>query len=453
MSSVYHVLYDKPALEKDDMFIGLENMAQALVASGRLRIEDSYRINFTRFTMSEAGVTIMFSHRELSDPELFPATERILSQLFMRYKRLKGAALAQKVRAEMRRLRKELEKYNDIDAEAEIKLARVVVQSTHPSVMKLLLLEGTEVYVSYSYEIGGMLDIQSWQTSGSNSGMQSTDGLQTAVFVAAGGNPFIENEQEDAIYGDGDPALARMMIIGAQELGHYADIKRDRHGRQISRYSTNFASTRTKQHVREGRIRDIAHIKKIRHTLNKIYFDQIVELERQQRFFDEQDLTTAKARWVRFLVKRKGASFFKKLAKTPYHPFIEIAKRVKYPVSQISIAMNDTLVNLAPQADVYKRDNPIEEEAIACVEAVARVPQQAIKWGHPTIQILMRNLYEVYYKEIIPGTIKAYQDISGKKYAVNMVKPRLPLWKKIYRGLKYIVGYLEKKQTRSQNKR
>jgi hypothetical protein len=36
-------------------------------------------------------------------------------------------------------------------------------------------------------------------------------------------------------YGDGFPAIARMQIIAAQEIGHYADIMRDDYGRQIDR--------------------------------------------------------------------------------------------------------------------------------------------------------------------------------------------------------------------------
>lgn len=449
MYNVYHVLHKEPALEKDDMYIDLEMMAQSLVDSGRLRIEDGYRVNFVRFMLPQAGVNMMLSDRELNDPTIYPHTEKIISQLYMRFKRLKGAALANKIHSEMSYLRDELKKYNDISPEMEMQLARIIVQSAHPAVIKLLLAEGTEVFISFSHEIGGMMDVQSWQTSGNNSGMQSTDGMQTAVFVSAGGNPFLDNEQEDAIYGDGKPALARMMVIGAQELGHFADIKRDAHGRQISRYSTNFSTTRAKQSVREGRLRDMAHIRKIRQIFNNWHFDMIVELERQQKFFDEHDLTTAKARWVRLKVRWMQKRFIRKLEKSSYAVFSEIAKGQKYPITQIAMSLDDTLFNLAPVADVYQHDDPMVEEAIACVEAVARVPQQVIKWGHPVVQILMRHLYVVYYKEIIPGCIQAYETISGQQYAVTLVKPNLPLWKKIYRGIKRGVSLLEKKQTRS----
>lgn len=40
---------------------------------------------------------------------------------------------------------------------------------------------------------------------------------------------------------------------------------------------------------------------------------------------------------------------------------------------------------------LYKNKNPEIEEAIACIEALARVPQQAIKWGYLTTKETMHD--------------------------------------------------------------
>ncbi len=45
---------------------------------------------------------------------------------------------------------------------------------------------------------------------------------------------------------------------------------------------------------------------------------------------------------------------------------------------------------------------PEAEEAIACVEALARVPQQVMKWGYLTTKSTMHDLYKIYYGEVIP---------------------------------------------------
>jgi len=56
----------------------------------------------------------------------------------------------------------------------------------------------------------------------------------------------------------------------------------------------------------------------------------------------------------------------------------------------------DMQSNLSPTADVYKRTDPEAKEAIACVEALARVPQQVMKWGYLTTKSTMHDLYKIY---------------------------------------------------------
>ncbi len=71
-------------------------------------------------------------------------------------------------------------------------LARIFVQSAHPIVIRWLLLDKTEIFITYSHNIGDMMDMVNWQKVGGNSGMQSTNGKDVAIFVSCGGNPFAE---------------------------------------------------------------------------------------------------------------------------------------------------------------------------------------------------------------------------------------------------------------------
>ena len=81
--------------------------------------------------------------------------------------------------------------------------------------------------------------------------------------------------------------------------------------------------------------------------------------------------------------------------------------------------IEDMHSHLSPVAEVYKRKNPEAQEAISCVEALARVPQQINKWGYLTTRATMHDLYKVYYNEVIPSLIKNYQHLTKIKYKRN----------------------------------
>lgn len=90
----------------------------------------------------------------------------------------------------------------------------------------------------------------------------------------------------------------------------------------------------------------------------------------------------------------------------------------------------DMKFNLAPVADVYKRDDKEAEEAISCVEALARVPQQVNKWGYLTTKAMMEGLYHVYYGQVIPSLIEVYSSVTGKPYKRNYaVAPQSLMYK------------------------
>ncbi len=90
----------------------------------------------------------------------------------------------------------------------------------------------------------------------------------------------------------------------------------------------------------------------------------------------------------------------------------------------IRAMIEDMKFNLAPVADVYKNSNPEVEETIACIEALARVPQQVMKWGYLTTMATMQGLYKVYYSEVIPSLISNYVLMTKQSYKRDMSKPR-----------------------------
>ncbi|MFV9875464.1 MAG: DUF2748 family protein [Rickettsiales endosymbiont of Dermacentor nuttalli] len=421
MSNLYHILHSIPALNREEMPTQLEEIARSLVVSGRLRIDANDKVNFARLYLPYDNVSMMFSLRELTDINLLGHTKKILTMILR--KRHKDRDLMEKVKQEILRLRNEIQKYQHVNEKLEMSLARLIVQSVHPVVMLMLLWERVEIFVSYSYTIGDVLDVVSWQYAGDNSGMQSTDGRMASIYISAGGNPFAETTK-DAVYGDGFPAMARMMIIGAQEMGHYSDIMRDSHGRQISRYSANLNATRAKEKVRVARLNDIKNLQRIRNMLVKAHILYLAENERHLKFFKKNKrrgftiiYTKIKICFWRIYLLRKARS--KKFLK-----FILWWKDEKYLASKIIAMLDDMEFNLTPKADAYARTNKIEEEAITCVEALARVPQQTVKWGAKLTQIIWPNLYSIYYKEVIPGCMIAYKNMTGKTYNLILTKPK-----------------------------
>ena len=90
-----------------------------------------------------------------------------------------------------------------VSDELSMQLARIFVQSAHPIVIRWLLRDKVEVFITYSHNIGDVMDIKTWKRSGKNSGMQSTDGSNVCIYVSCGGNPFAKNNENTPIYGDG----------------------------------------------------------------------------------------------------------------------------------------------------------------------------------------------------------------------------------------------------------
>jgi hypothetical protein len=432
MTNLYHILDKFPAMEKEEMFIEHEYLAQSLVKSGRLRIDAHDKINFARLSIPYQNLNLMISLRQLTDENLLPYTANIIEKIYS--KQFHGQMLKQKIKQEIARLINQIKKYQPISKEMEIKLARIIVQAAHPVVIRLMLIEQVEVFVSYSYNIGDMLDIVSWQESGSNSGMQSTDGKKAAIFVSCGGNPLADTEK-DAIFGDGLPAIARMVIIAAQEIGHYSDILRDPRGRQISRHSADFGGNKAKENVRQARISDIKNMQDMKLVFNKYGMKKMSEYERHIKFFKKNKRRGIIVLWSKFKLLILKQKFINSVPKK-YSNIIKKNISEKFLASKLEAYINDMEFNLAPKADVYMRENKVEEEAIACIEALARVPQQCVKWGDLMAKAGMPNLHNIYYNQVIPACIQTYNIFTGQSYTPNMRKFNFNIFKYLKKTFK-----------------
>lgn len=415
MSSIYHILDKVPAIYEEDIQFEYEILAKELVASGRMRIDTDYYCNFSRFSDPSSGVSLMMTKEELTDPKLLEFTKKSIKNLYLQ----KNKTISDKKVSEViKELTKETAKLLLVDEETKIRLARIFVQSAHPIVIRWLLLDRVQIFITYSHSIGDVMDMSSWKTSGTNSGMQSTDGSNVCIYVSCGGDPFGQNNANNPFYGDGFAALARMQIIAAQEIGHYADIERDSHGRQIGRHSANFSCTKATKHVKQARREDIKRCNDLYQQLLAYGMKDLLTFEEKLKFYDKQKVSGFRVLWVKLLIKYHRSKFLRKILAMNLI-FIKRFEQERYMGIMIRAMLADMQANLSPDADVYRRSDKEAEEAIACVEALARVPQQVMKWGYLTTRATMHDLFKVYYGEVIPSLTQNYELYTGRKYKRN----------------------------------
>ena len=298
MSLVYHILDKIPRIYQEEMQIEYENLAKDLLFSGRMRVDTDYYCNFSRFTDPSSGITLMMTKEELTDPKLLELTRKTIKNLYLQKNKTLNNDQITKI---IKELLNQTKKLLPVDFNTQMQLARLFVQSAHPIVIKWLLLDRTQIFITYSHNIGDVMDISSWKTSGTNSGMQSTDGSNVCIYVSCGGDPFAPNNTSNPFYGDGWAAAARMQVIAGQELGHYADIIRNSQGQQIGRHSANFSCTRAKPHVKEGRRNDIKRCHNLYKNLLSWGMDKMLSLEEKLKFYNKQKISGLKVLWIRML--------------------------------------------------------------------------------------------------------------------------------------------------------
>jgi hypothetical protein len=433
--NLYHILYKMPALEKEDMIMELEQLALTILESGCLRVDTGYKKNFVIFSNPKYPTIRAFSDRELYDTRIIDRTKKILRSIISA-RIVAQNELETQIESEFSRLRKEVRKQFILDPPTEMKLARILVQSAHPVVIKTIIAENVEIFISYDFNIGEMLDLQSWEANRGNGGMQGTDGRVSSIFISCGGDPFSTETNPSDTYGNGLPALARMMVIGGQEIGHYSDIQRDSKGRQVSRYSADFSARRAKDLVRIARLKDIQHLQQFNQQLHNKGITALSERERHANFYKQNRPGSFVYWWYKISLAIHKRWFLRH--NKDLESFLNEFNKKPDLATSIKMAIDDTSFNMTPRADAYTRENAVEQEAIICVEAIARVPQQVNKWGHVAIRTMTPNLYAAYYDVIIPACIKSYEIISGKKYSFDATPyPRNILFymKKIFRKI------------------
>lgn len=411
MANEYHLLHFIPAIEAWEMPPILEGMAKTLVESGRLRINADDSRNFVKY--STVDTDRAFSARELTDEKLLPTTRKTIAQS------VPIGLGEQAVEDVIERLQQDLKKARGIEEEKEMKVARVLMQSAHPAVMMLALHEGTEFFVSYSHNVGDLMAVHFWDTHGTAGGLQAVGDEASAVYVSCMGDPFFEGERKTYTT-DGWPALARMVVIAGQEIGHYADLLRDKHG-VYGRVSASFSPLAPRAECKKARDADMLHVRQLVETLNSNGLRRLHQAENIVDFYDSR--LKFSPQWLlgqawRFMIwtvftLRNRAS----IPALRTHPKLRRATAITHFLQDMSF-------NLAPVAEVYRRADPVEEEAIACIEALARVPQQVNKWGHAAVAYTIPYMYRLYYGSVIPNVsaMLGKEALNFTKIAYNVDK-------------------------------
>ncbi len=199
MVNFYHILYREPAIEKNLIEIEYEELAQELYKSGLVRIDADTERNFVKYTDPSITESLFFNEMELNlfDVSLADSTKNIIEEGYR--SKFAGEVLKNHTN-EVYAIMQGLAKRNArISKEKQIKLIRLLVQSTQPIVIKWILLDKVQIFISYGMAIGDVMDIKNWKVSGGNSGMQSTNGRDVCVFVSCGGDPF--KEEYNPMYG------------------------------------------------------------------------------------------------------------------------------------------------------------------------------------------------------------------------------------------------------------
>ncbi len=421
LHGIYHILAKPPALYKEQMPIELEELALQLLLMGRVRIDADEQRNFVRYTCPFREVNVAFSNRELTDPMLLDRTEDILTSMFDVPHNSRVESPRQQARDAIKLIKNEAKKNFLLSLEKEMQIARILVQCADPSVIMLIIAEGIEIFVTYGPMVGDLMDIVSWQQFGMNSGLQSTDGKKAAIFVACAGNPLLipSEDEQPTFVSDGYSALARMMIVAAQEIAHFSDIIRDERGFHVARHSSNISVSKPTVKAEKSRKKDVAALHKLRSLLVKCGVQPLASLEAEIRFMKRRRRYSILARIYAIKGWFMTIAFKQRCKKNAIAPWRQLVKKNHHIASQLLMAIDDMQFQLDPDVDAYRDANPQVEEAVKCAEALARVPQQVIKWGHDFTKLTMPNLYKLYYGEVIPACEKAYENVTRGKYRMK----------------------------------
>ena len=408
MYNLYDILYKKPVTNIFLLSKKRRELAYALLKSGKVRIDAESRRNFLICNYPKLGQSLVLSNRELFDKNLLPETFSRIKQILLLGARSNNerkkidSPVSTVIQQEINKFRAKIGKYIPVGEKLEKKIVCLITQATEPEVLELFLYEKGEVFISYSHNIGDLLEIRSWQEQQYNNGMQSILGHNMiAVYSSCGGNPFLTSGKYKEP-NDGKNALSRMLVILGQEFGHYADIVRNKQGRFIKRYSANLSVTSPSREVYFARRNDIKNIKVVFRIMKKLGLIELVKKEQHIEFYSKNNKISFKYVFnsLQYFIMK---TYFINACDNAGLYFIRDWYEEKKIANKMHSMILDMNFNVSPKADAYERDNSNAQEAIWCVEGLARVPQQVIKWGHKTTRYLLPEMYKIYYLQVIKG--------------------------------------------------
>lgn len=401
MSNLYEALHRPPRLHRR-LPAAQEKLARALVASGKLRLDADNESNFTRLLLPRDQVNFTFTFREMEGELRARSQARIIRALSARHAPEQAQALAKQ---HMETVQNALKKKRNVSPGVELKMARALVSCNAFAVIELIHLEGADIFISYGHSVSDVMDIATWQDVGEAGGLQAAAGEENAIYIACGGHPFL-TAGERTYSTDGFPALSRFFVIAAQETGHNADMIRDAAGQRVGRYSALDWGRAPSNLAGPQRRADDAHSQHILRRAQQCGLNLVAEWERHLAFYRANKLrnTRSLAAWLK---SRLGWLALKWLLRLQRMGGVTHLQRDSSPATLLRSCLADMCFNLNPLTEAYRRPDPLAEEATLCIEAVARVPQQVVKWGHRATRCCMPRLYPLYYLRIVPACAQA----------------------------------------------
>jgi len=404
----YDKLFKKPALEAKKMPRVLEFYAQKLKSSGLLRVSAEERCNFVTLPIHGGRKFLTFTRKELFDEDLLAKSRKLIEEnLTLEEKKDAEDVIETKIYM----LKLQINKYVEIPEEWEIKIARILSQSVPPIVFANLVLEKVRVFVSFSHTISDLLNMKLWKTSKSSQGLQSTAYKDSGVFVSTGGNPFFDAEESKNEY-DGEAALTRLMIISAQEMAHWSDIIKDKRGNYAGRFSVD--GNKPNARCEEARQLDLKNISNIEARINKVNVERVSNIEEKFKIQKKFNKYSLRVLILFFRMRLNQALLLEKCRK--HKLWFALTMKEKFLAQEMLSCVADMKFNAEPASSAYTNENKDLEKATFCAEALARVPQQKVKWGDRVIRFFTPNLNK-YYDLVIKENIRFFEERNGKKFS------------------------------------
>ncbi|MBY0408164.1 MAG: DUF2748 family protein, partial [Rickettsiales bacterium] len=164
----------------------------------------------------------------------------------------------------------------------------------------------------------------------------------------------------------------------------------------------------------KARRHDVARTQTYEKHCRHMGINLIAEWERHLEFYRNNKLKNARS-LLAWLKSRISWLVFCLLLRLRGMGALCTLGRSKNPATQLRRCLQDMLFNLTPDHEAYRRPDPAQHEAMQCMEALARVPQQAVKWGPRATALCMSGLYRLYYGEVVPACEKAVARKITKK--------------------------------------